>query len=132
MANGQLQPVDRAVGRATSSLVEILDRVLDKGIVIDAWVSVSVIGIELITIEARVIVASVETYVKYAEALKTIGPVAGGIRAEENRKSLGEGLQEIEQGLGSLPLMGEQRQASTTQRSSRPASKRRTKSKSKK
>ena len=52
----------------SSSLAEVVDRILDKGIVIDAWVKVSLVGIELITIEARVVVASVETYLKYAEA----------------------------------------------------------------
>ena len=52
-----------------SSLAEVVDRILDKGIVIDAWVKVSLVGIELITIEARVVVASVETYLKYAEAV---------------------------------------------------------------
>ena len=45
----------------SSSLAEVVDRILDKGIVIDAWVKVSLVGIELITIEARVVVASVET-----------------------------------------------------------------------
>ena len=53
----------------SSSLAEVVDRILDKGIVIDAWVKVSLVGIELITIEARVVVASVETYLKYAEAV---------------------------------------------------------------
>lgn len=52
-----------------SSFGEVVDRILDKGIVIDAWVKVSLVGIELITIEARVVVASVETYLKYAEAV---------------------------------------------------------------
>ena len=53
----------------SSSLAEVVDRILDKGVVIDAWVKVSLVGIELITIEARVVVASVETYLKYAEAV---------------------------------------------------------------
>lgn len=53
----------------SSSLAEVVDRILDKGIVIDAWVKVSLVGIELITIEARVVVASVETYLRYAEAV---------------------------------------------------------------
>ncbi|MDR3517852.1 MAG: gas vesicle structural protein GvpA [Azospirillaceae bacterium] len=53
----------------SSSLAEVVDRILDKGIVIDAWIKVSLVGIELITIEARVVVASVETYLKYAEAV---------------------------------------------------------------
>src|SRR3977135_389313 len=60
-----------AVERATSgsSLIDVLDRVLDKGIVIDAWVRVSLVGIDLITVEARVVVASIDTYLKYSEAV---------------------------------------------------------------
>lgn len=54
---------------ASSSLVEIVDRILDKGIVIDAWVRASLVGIELLAIEARVVTASVETFLKYAEAV---------------------------------------------------------------
>lgn len=59
--------VEKAI--ASSSLVEVIDRILDKGIVVDAWVRVSLVGIELLAIEARVVVASVETYLKYAEAI---------------------------------------------------------------
>ena len=54
---------------ASSSLVEVIDRILDKGIVIDAWARVSLVGIELLAVEARVVVASVETFLKYAEAV---------------------------------------------------------------
>jgi len=54
---------------ASSSLVEVIDRILDKGIVIDAWAWVSLVGIELLAVEARVVLASVETYLKYAEAI---------------------------------------------------------------
>ncbi|MBI3077065.1 MAG: gas vesicle structural protein GvpA [Deltaproteobacteria bacterium] len=54
---------------ASSSLVEVVDRILDKGVVIDVWARVSLVGIELLAIEARVVVASVETYLKYAEAI---------------------------------------------------------------
>ena len=54
---------------ASSSLVEVIDRILDKGVVIDAWVRVSLVGIELLAIEARVVVASVDTWLKYAEAV---------------------------------------------------------------
>jgi len=53
----------------SSSLAEVVDRILDKGIVIDAWVKVSLVGIELLSVEARVVIASVETYLKYAEAI---------------------------------------------------------------
>src|SRR5215211_2730508 len=52
-----------------TSLIDVLDRVLDKGIVIDAWIRVSLVGIDLITVEARVVVASIDTYLKYAEAV---------------------------------------------------------------
>ncbi|PIP17565.1 MAG: gas vesicle synthesis protein GvpA [Parcubacteria group bacterium CG23_combo_of_CG06-09_8_20_14_all_35_9] len=54
---------------ASSSLVEVIDRILDKGVVIDAWVRVSLVGIELLAIEARIVIASVETFLKYAEAV---------------------------------------------------------------
>ncbi|HZX10709.1 MAG TPA: gas vesicle structural protein GvpA [Acidobacteriota bacterium] len=54
---------------ASSSLVEVVDRILDKGIVVDAWVRASLVGIELLAIEARVVVSSVETFLKYAEAV---------------------------------------------------------------
>jgi hypothetical protein len=50
-------------------LAEVIDRILDKGIVIDAWVRVSLVGIELLAVEARIVIASVETYLKYAEAV---------------------------------------------------------------
>ena len=52
-----------------ASLAEVVDVILDKGIVIDAWVCVSVLGLELLTIEARMVVASVDTYLRYAEAI---------------------------------------------------------------
>jgi len=54
---------------ASTSLAEVVDRILDKGVVIDAWARVSLVGIELIAIEARIVVASVDTYLKYAEAI---------------------------------------------------------------
>ena len=53
----------------SSSLAEVVDRVLDKGIVVDAWARVSLVGIEILAVEARVVVASVDTYLKYAEAV---------------------------------------------------------------
>ena len=59
--------VEKSIG--SSSLVEVVDRILDKGVVIDAWVRVSLVGIELLAVEARVVVASVETWLKYAEAV---------------------------------------------------------------
>ena len=66
--------VERAAGG--TSLIDVLDRVLDKGIVIDAWVRVSLVGIDLITVEARVVVASIDTYLKYSEAVGSVAPVS--------------------------------------------------------
>ena len=82
--------VERSPGG--SSLIDVLDRVLDKGIVIDAWVRVSLVGIDLITVEARVVVASIDTYLRYADALgltpagtRSIGAGASGIDAATHR-----------------------------------------------
>lgn len=59
---------------ARTSTIDVLDRVLDKGIVIDAWLRVSVAGINLITLQARVLVASIETYLRHGEAVAQIEP----------------------------------------------------------
>ncbi len=59
--------VEKTIG--SSSLVEVVDRILDRGVAVDAFVRVSLVGIELLAIEARVTIASVETYLKYAEAI---------------------------------------------------------------
>jgi len=56
----------------SSSLAEVLDRILDKGIVIDVWARVSVVGIEILTVEARVVAASVDTFLHYAQAISQI------------------------------------------------------------
>jgi hypothetical protein len=60
----------------TASLAEVLDRILDKGIVIDIWARVSVVGIEILTVEARVVVASVDTFIHYAEEIAKIEQAA--------------------------------------------------------
>ena len=67
-------PVERVSGG--SSLIDVLDRVLDKGIVIDAWVRISLVGIHVITVEARVVVASIDTYLKYSEAVSQVATVS--------------------------------------------------------
>jgi hypothetical protein len=64
--------------QATSSLAEVVDRILDKGIVVDAWASVSLVGIEILSIRARAVIASVETYLKYADRMGQTAPVAAG------------------------------------------------------
>ena len=94
-------PVERAAGG--TSLIDVLDRVLDKGIVIDAWVRVSLVGIDLITIEARVVVASIDTYLRYAEAVGAMPTVS--------RATGGGGGGEIGSGGSSAPPMGAPPQA---------------------
>ena len=63
-------------GPDVSSLAEVLDRILDKGIVVDAWARVSLVGIEILTVEARVVVASVDTFLHYAEEITKIEQAA--------------------------------------------------------
>lgn len=55
-----------------NGLAEVLDRILDKGLVIDVWARVSVVGIEILTIEARVVAASVDTFLHYAQSISQI------------------------------------------------------------
>jgi gas vesicle structural protein len=73
--------VERAPGG--TSLIDVLDRILDKGIVVDAWVRISLVGIDLITVEARVVIASIDTYLKYAEAVGITGSASRPVGAGE-------------------------------------------------
>jgi gas vesicle structural protein len=59
-------------GPSSSSLAHVIDTILDKGLVIDAYVRVSLVGIELLTIDARIVVASVDTYLRFAEAVNRL------------------------------------------------------------
>jgi hypothetical protein len=61
--------------------------VLDKGIVVDAWVRISLVGIDLITVEARVVVASIDTYLKYAEAVSLAQMVSRSVPSAEPMES---------------------------------------------
>ena len=63
MSGGRPQP---------SGLADVIDTILDKGMVIDAYVRVSLVGIELLTIDARVVIASVDTYLRFAEAVNRL------------------------------------------------------------
>src|SRR2546423_13033602 len=69
-----------------SGLAEVVDIILDKGLVIDAYVRVSLIGIEILTIDARIVIASVDTYLRFAEAV-------GRLNLEQNDQS--QGLPEL-------------------------------------
>jgi hypothetical protein len=57
---------------SSSSLADVIDTILDKGLVIDAYVRVSLVGIEILTVDARVVVASVDTYLRFAEAVNRL------------------------------------------------------------
>ena len=78
----------------SSSLAEVVDRILDKGIVVDAWVSVSLVGIEVVSIRARVVIASVETYLKFADRIGQTTAVAAP--AEEREAAAAPEQQEAE------------------------------------
>ena len=79
-------PVERTSGG--TSLIDVLDRVLDKGIVIDAWVRVSLVGIDLITVEARVVVASIDTYIKYSEAVGQTQPISRPLKWDRSARGV--------------------------------------------
>jgi gas vesicle structural protein len=61
-----------------SGLAEVVDLILDKGLVIDAYIRVSLVGIEVLTIDARIVVASVDTYLRFAEAVNRLDLAAQG------------------------------------------------------
>ena len=61
-----------------SSLAEVLDRILDKGVVVDVWARASLVGIEIVTIESRIVVASVDTFLHYSEEMAKIEQAAIG------------------------------------------------------
>ena len=86
-----------------SGLADVLDVILDKGLVIDAYVRVSVIGIEVITIDARIVIASVDTYLRFAEAVNRLDlretelaglPELQEMGAEQKTKGAIEGAEE--------------------------------------
>ncbi len=67
------QPTNRYLERpAPSSLADVIDTILDKGLVIDIYVRASLVGIEILTIDARIVVASVDTYLRFAEAVNRL------------------------------------------------------------
>src|SRR5437870_2233053 len=79
---GNRFPRSGYVTRSSSSgLADVLDVLLDKGLVIDAFVRVSLVGIELLTVDARIVVASVDTYLRFAEAVNRLDLTAVGEHA---------------------------------------------------
>lgn len=99
-----------------SSLVDVLDHVLDKGIVIDAWVRVSLLGLELLTVEARIVLASVDTYLKYAEAIGQTAlaarpqPAAEAGRGQSGRQAEMQGAHNAQQQLQAPQQQQQQQQ----------------------
>ena len=81
-----------------SGLADVLSVILDKGIVIDAFVRISVIGIELITIDARIVIASVDTYLRFAEAVNRLDLTESGGMGLEDLKGDGNGAKRKAQG----------------------------------
>lgn len=95
----------------SSGLAEVVDIILDKGLVIDAFVRVSLLGLELLTIDARIVVASVDTYLRWAETVDRVvlapAPttgvpelLSGGMESGSRSKVRGavEGVQEKAEG----------------------------------
>ena len=78
---------------APSGLADVVEMILDKGLVIDAYVRVSLVGIELITIDARIVIASVDTYLRFAQATNRLDLYEhGGKSIDELGKSASEGV----------------------------------------
>jgi hypothetical protein len=93
--------------------------VLDKGIVIDAWVRVSIVGIDLITVEARVVVASIDTSLKYSEAVGQSVPVARPALESRPYDDLVAENQALRAELEGVPAAGGARGGSRRRRSPR-------------
>jgi hypothetical protein len=91
-------------GPSGGALSEVLELILDRGVVIDVFVRVSLVGIEVLTIDARIVVASVDTYLRYAEAVGRMNLESPKVGARELLESRGTGkaLEEAKDQLGGL------------------------------
>jgi gas vesicle structural protein len=85
---------------APSGLADVIDIILDKGLVIDAYIRVSLVGIELLTIDARIVIASVDTYLRFAEATNRLDLY------EHGGKDLGEALGDLQEGGAAKKVSG--------------------------
>src|SRR3954469_12332964 len=88
-------------GPSPSGLADVLEVILDKGLVVDLYVRVSLIGIELLTVDARIVVSSVDTYLRFAEAVNRLDLAATG-----PQQTLPELVQELQQGGASSKTKG--------------------------
>ena len=85
---------------APSGLADVIEIILDKGIVIDAYIRVSLVGIELLTIDARIVIASVDTYLRFAEATNRLDLY------EKGGKDLSEFVGDMQEGGASKKTSG--------------------------
>ena len=92
---------------APSGLADVIEIILDKGIVIDAYVRVSLVGIELLTIDARIVIASVDTYLRFAEATNRLDLY------EKGGKDLTEAIGDLQEGGASKKTSGALKGAKT-------------------
>ncbi|OKI52903.1 gas vesicle protein GvpJ [Micromonospora sp. CB01531] len=101
--------LERSSGAGGGTLADVVETVLDKGVVIDAQVSVAIVGIQLVEINARIVIASVETYLRFAEAVDRlsitpkgakglpdmVGDAAGAATKGRTISGLGQAAREI-------------------------------------
>jgi gas vesicle structural protein len=90
-----------AGGPSPSGLADVLDLILDKGLVIDLYVRVSLVGIELLTVDARIVVASVDTYLRFAEAVGRLN-----LEEADDSKGLPELMEDITSGAAKSKTSG--------------------------
>ncbi len=88
-----------AGGVSPSGLADVIDTILDKGLVIDAYIRVSLVGIEALTIDARIVVASVDTYLRFAEAVNRTD-------IEHEKEGLPDLMQDMTQGAAKNKTQG--------------------------
>jgi hypothetical protein len=95
-------------GPSGGTLTEVLELILDRGVVIDAFVRVSLVGIEVLTIDARIVVASIDTYLRYAEAVGRINldttkaGVPELLKGRQNASAVGAAVESLSDQLGGL------------------------------
>ena len=115
---------------SSSSLADVVDTILDKGLVLDAYVRVSLVGIELLTIDARVVVAGVDTYLRFADAVNRLSiseqepksgltDLVGEVTEGGARHKTKGALEAAGQKLGDLLADGESRREKAPRRESR-------------
>ncbi|KRE27940.1 gas vesicle protein [Mycobacterium sp. Soil538] len=88
-------------GPSSSGLADVIDTILDKGLIIDAYVRVSLVGIELLSIDARVVVASVDTYLRFADAVNRLN-----ISEDEPKAGLPELVNDVTSGAAKSKTQG--------------------------